>query len=187
MHTCQRHKVKPLLGPPPPPHDKKNVPLRNDSRRSSDGKSLRWRNTIINYSTLKIFTRPFATAVASEAGGFFPLSTYLACHSQNCPPSGIQGVSLAWQNCGSFFHTHLILILRGCFQRCAVTYLSCCYASMKTYCPNFQAEKCPIQADSLSQEGFGHFRIGGRSSLASTLLHPDHFPSHDTQDAKSLL
>ena len=48
----------------------KNVPLRNDSRRS-DGKSLRWRNTIINYSTLKIFTRPFATAVASEAGGFF--------------------------------------------------------------------------------------------------------------------
>ena len=153
-------KSNPLLGPP-----LKNVPLRNDGRRS-DGKSLRWRNTIINYSTLKIFTRPFATAVASEVGGFFPLSTYLACHSQNCPPSGIQGVSLAWQNCGSFFHTHLILILRGCFQRCAVTYLSCCYVVMKTHCPNFQAEKCPIQADSLSKEGFGHFRIGGRSSQA---------------------
>ena len=130
MHTCQRHKVKPPSRASSSSSSRqKNVPLRNDSRRSSDGKSLRWRNTIINYSTLKIFTRPFATtAVASEAGGFFPLSTYLACHSQNCPPSGIQRVSLAWQNCGSFFHTHLILILRGCFQRCAVTYLSCCYA-----------------------------------------------------------
>ena len=39
-----------------------------------------------------------------------------------------------------------------------------------TSSPNFQAEKCPIQADSLSQEGFGHFRIGGRSSQARSSI-----------------